>query len=249
MKKRIANEKKDNGEAVSKRLKYQWKALNEKVERLEDRLNGSEKKADVIDGKLVEMKMVTEEKVKSLVTQDSFDCLGKTIQEVMSDVTNHLNKNSEAFDMMHQSSMEMASSAISQLRTSMENTGDTAAEEMVLLHQKVDEKYGAISELRIALKKMEVKIGAQVVSPFDGKTIAKDLEQTFMGKLEKMNTCLVECLDIRMDKFKKHFDDELVAMANHCDDLFLGMRGDRWNSPAHQKEISKTKLRKKPGGA
>ena len=176
------------------------------------KVDENEKKADEIDGKLVEMKMVTEEKVKSLVTQDSFDCLGKTIQEVMSDVTNHLNKNSEAFDMMHQSSMEMASSAISQLRTSMENTGDTAAEEMVLLHQKVDEKSGAISELRIALKKMEVKIGAQVVSPFDGKTIAKDLEQTFMGKLEKMNTCLVECLDIRMDKFKKHFDDELAAL-------------------------------------
>ena len=67
--------------------------------------------------------------------------------------------------MMHKSSVEMASSAISQLKTSVKNIGDTAAEEMVLLHQKVDEKSGAISELRTALKKMEVKIGSQVDSP------------------------------------------------------------------------------------
>lgn len=48
MKKRIANEKKDNEEAVSKRLKYQWKALNEKVERLEDRLNNSTYAKDTV---------------------------------------------------------------------------------------------------------------------------------------------------------------------------------------------------------
>ena len=38
------------------------------------------------------------------------------------------------------------------------------------------------------------------------------MEQTFMVKLEKMNNMLVECLRIRMDKFKEHFDDELAAL-------------------------------------
>ena len=50
------------------------------------KVDENEKKADEIDGKLVEMKMVTEEKAKSLVTQDSFNCFGKTIQDVMSSV-------------------------------------------------------------------------------------------------------------------------------------------------------------------
>ena len=71
------------------------------------KVDENEKKADEIDGKLVEMKMVTDEKVKSLVTQESFNCFGKTIQDLMSSVTNHLSNNSEAFGMMRESSMEM----------------------------------------------------------------------------------------------------------------------------------------------
>ena len=50
-----------------------------------------------------------------------------------------------------------------------------------------------------------------------------------------------------MEKFKEHFDDELVAMANHCHDLFPGMGSERLNCPVHQKEGSK-KQKKKPGG-
>ena len=136
------------------------------------KVDENEKKADEIDGKLVEMKMVTEEKAKSLVSQDSFNCFGKTIQDVMSSVTNHLNNNSEAFDMMHQSSMEMHS----------QRDGDLQA-----VRHDFDAK----------LKDHECKVSSrisksQVASPIDGKNAAKEIEQTFMVKLEKMNDMLVE---------------------------------------------------------
>ena len=145
---------------------------------------------------------------------------------MISSVTSHLNKNSEAFDMMHQSSMEMH----------CQRDGDLQA----VRHDfdaKLKDYDGKVS-LRISK--------SQVVNPFDGKKVAKEMEQTFMVKLEKMNNMLVECLRIRMDKFKEHFDDELAALANHCNDMCSGMGIDLLNCPVQQKERSK-KQRKKPG--
>ena len=67
-----------------------------------------------------------------------------------------------------------------------------------------------------------------------------------MVKLEKMNNMLVECLRIRMDKFKEHFGDELAALANYCNDMCSGMGIDLLNCPVHQYDGSK-KQRKKHG--
>ena len=63
----------------------------------------------------------------------------------------------------------LASAAISELRTSVKKVDvkvgvsqhacDASVDEIVLLHQKVDEKFGAISEFRTALKKMDVNVG------------------------------------------------------------------------------------------
>ena len=101
-----------------------------------------------------------------LVTHDTFNWFWKTMQDVFSSVTRHLNKFSEAFDMMHQTFVEMHAQGVGDLQ--------------VVIH-----------DFDAKLKDHECKVlsrisRSQVANSFEWTEVAKELEQILL-KLEKMN--------------------------------------------------------------